>query len=123
MHCNSAVQFVLICDHFKSSLQSIVNNIIVNLKGLINYPRKVWNTYVGLHKSRDLNAAVVWVPGCGHLTAGAVCKTVRAADLLQAAEGRRAVLEATCSRHCAVTELLLVRMEAVFRVVGALSWS
>lgn len=70
------------------------------------------------HKSRNPNAAVELLPRWQCLATWAVWTSVRAAHLLQTAEGRRALLEATCSN----VELSLVRMETVD---GALSrcWS
>lgn len=73
-------------------------------------------------KSRNLKAAIVLVPGCRCLATWAV--RVRAAHLLQTAEGRRALLETTRGRHWSIAELSTVRMEAV-RLSGASSrcWS
>lgn len=63
------------------------------------------------HKSRNLNAAVVLVPGCWCFATRAVWTSVGAAHLLQTAEG--GLLEATCRRHCSFAELTTVRMEAI----------
>lgn len=71
-----------------------------------------------------MNIAVVMVPGWWGLTAGAEWMSVRAANLLETAEGRRALLEATRSHHRSVAELSAVWVETG-RINGAMSqrWS
>lgn len=85
----------------------------------INYPMLVITEHQWI-----ASVCAKGLPGCWCLAAWSAWTSVRAAHLLQTAEGRRALLETICSRHCSIAELSTVRMETV-RVNGASSrrWS